>query len=219
MIDKKCLHQTMWAFFCADYRHNTTTAETSPIYSNNTFTFASDHSSLLGMRPKGQGKTLESLTLHFGHTDNGYIISIKNKGNYHNKIICKGALDLLGAKKSDTTNPTIFTLTDHRNNVITLDDISAPHLPISIKSGKKTCRRIQNKRFALYIPRRNRRTIKGNFCFEYSKKRCGIEFLIGAIARPVMPIYRFSHSDLWCYRLLCPPRTLWERACPRWRHP
>lgn len=113
---------------------------TVTLFSGGFFTGApqtSDHSSLLGMRPKGQGKTIESLKLHFGHTDDGYIISIKNKGIYHNKIICTGALDLLGAKDPDTTDPTIFTLTDHRNNAITLDHICAPHLPISIKSGEK----------------------------------------------------------------------------------
>lgn len=96
-----------------------------------------DHSSLLGMRPKGQGGTAAPLKLHFQHTADGYILSIKNTGEHHKKLISNIWLEALGAKSPDTDKPTLFTLIDHQNKAITLENITTAHSPVSLMTENK----------------------------------------------------------------------------------
>ncbi|MCQ6259916.1 hypothetical protein [Pseudomonas sp. Q11] len=96
-----------------------------------------DHSSLLGMRPKGQNLSAAALKLHFRHTSDGYSLVIKNTGEHDNKFIGKRWLEVLGAQDSGTDDPMLFTLVDHQNNAITLKNISSPHLPVSLMTEKK----------------------------------------------------------------------------------
>ncbi|WLH12012.1 hypothetical protein PSH58_24790 [Pseudomonas hefeiensis] len=96
-----------------------------------------DHSSLLGMRPKGQNLSATPLKLHFRHTNDGYSLVIKNTGEHDNKLIGKRWLEVLGAQDSGTDDPMFFTLVDHQNNAITLKNIFTPHLPVSLMTENK----------------------------------------------------------------------------------
>lgn len=95
-----------------------------------------DHSSLLGLRRNEQAGVVQSLKLHFRHTASGYILSIKNKGEYYNKLVSESWLEVLGAVDSDEENPTAFTLIDHNNKPVTLDNL-ATHSPISLRTEDK----------------------------------------------------------------------------------
>lgn len=98
---------------------------------------AHDHSSLLGMHPDARGPDTPPLKLHFRHTADGYILSIKNPGEYYDKLISRSWLDVLGAQHSNTRHPTLFTLVDHRRNIITRKDITSIHLPVSLMTANQ----------------------------------------------------------------------------------
>lgn len=91
-----------------------------------------DHSRLLGIRPNEQGGSVHPLKLHFRYTANGYVLSIKNSGEYYNKLISESWLNVLGAVDSDDDDPTTFTLIDHKNRPITLDNTTPTHIPVSL---------------------------------------------------------------------------------------
>ena len=92
-----------------------------------------DHSALLGIRPNAQGGASKPLKLLFRHTNDGYILSIKNTGEYYNKVMGERWLEVLGALDADD-NAIPFTLIDPQNNTLTLDDLTATHSPISLRS-------------------------------------------------------------------------------------
>lgn len=96
-----------------------------------------DHSHLLGIRPNGQIGEVTSLKLHFLHTADGYILTIKNKGDYYNRIISENWLNTFEAMDTETDKPTAFTLLNHQDAVVTLDNLSTPHSPISLKIEDK----------------------------------------------------------------------------------
>ncbi|WP_420231101.1 hypothetical protein ACN079_17335 [Pseudomonas sp. ABY48] len=96
-----------------------------------------DHSSLLGMRAEDQGACNEPLQLHFRPTAKGYILTLKNTGEYHNKLISKSWLEVFGARDPNTRNPTLFSLIDHQHNIITRKNIKSRHVPISLMTGNK----------------------------------------------------------------------------------
>lgn len=95
-----------------------------------------DHSRLLGMRPEGPGAAVAPLMLHWRHTPDGYILTIKNQGEHYNKLLSRRWLEVLGAENSNIDNPTLFTLVDHQNNnIITQKNISAAHCPVSLRTA------------------------------------------------------------------------------------
>ncbi|WP_256356872.1 hypothetical protein [Pseudomonas sp. PDM32] len=96
-----------------------------------------DHSHLLGIRPNEQIGEVTSLKLHFLHTADGYILTIKNKGDYYNRIISENWIDTFEAMDSDTDEPTAFTLLNHQGAVVTLDNLPATHSQISLKIEDK----------------------------------------------------------------------------------
>lgn len=95
-----------------------------------------DHSSMLGIRPNEQSGAVKSLKLHFRHTADGYILSIKNTGEYYNKLVSESWLEILGAVDSND-DPIIFTLLDHQNKPITLDNLPDTHSPVSLRTKDK----------------------------------------------------------------------------------
>ncbi|MGN8345924.1 hypothetical protein ACLEJQ_20205 [Pseudomonas sp. SMV71] len=96
-----------------------------------------DHSSLLGMYPNARDTDSPPLRLHFRHTADGYILSIKNPGEYYDKLISRSWLEVLGAQHPNTRNPTLFNLVDHRQNIITRKDISSIHSPVSLMTTNR----------------------------------------------------------------------------------
>jgi hypothetical protein len=96
-----------------------------------------DHSRLLGIRPNEQIGQVTSLKLHFLHTPDGYILTIKNKGEYYNRIINENGLDVFEPMDSDTDDPTAFILLNHQGTPVTLDNLQATHSPISLKIKDK----------------------------------------------------------------------------------
>jgi hypothetical protein len=96
-----------------------------------------DHSSLLGLRRHEQGEAVKPLKLHFRHTAGGYILSIKNAGEYYNKLMSESWLEVLGAVDPDKEQPTVFTLIDHNNKPVTLDNLPATHSPVSLRTKDK----------------------------------------------------------------------------------
>lgn len=96
-----------------------------------------DHSHLLGLRPNEQIGKVIPLKLHFRHTPDGYILTIKNNGDYYNQVISKNGLDTFEAMDSDTDDPITFTLIDHQGAAITLDNLQAAHSPISLRIKDK----------------------------------------------------------------------------------
>ena len=96
-----------------------------------------DHSHLLGMRPEGHEVRSEPLRLHFGHTPDGYILTLKNSGEHCDKQLGKHWFEVLGARDPDTRNPTFFTLVDHQQNIITRKNITSSHTPITLMTAHK----------------------------------------------------------------------------------
>lgn len=96
-----------------------------------------DHSCLLGMDPQAPGVDTTPLRLHFGYTAQGYILTIKNPGEYYDKLISRSWLEVLGAQHSDTRNPTLFNLVDYRDNIITRKDITSIHAPVSLLTSNR----------------------------------------------------------------------------------
>ncbi|WP_214512575.1 hypothetical protein [Pseudomonas brassicacearum] len=96
-----------------------------------------DHSSLLGMRAEDQGVHSEPLRLHLRHTAGGYLLTLKNTGEHDNKLISKSRFEILGAKDPDTKNPTLFTLVDFQNNVLTPETIKPGHTRISLMTANR----------------------------------------------------------------------------------
>jgi hypothetical protein len=97
-----------------------------------------DHSSLLGLRPQGEGTPVMPLKVHFQPTTKGYVLSIKNHGDHYEHFIGKGWQEVLGAKKPNTHTPLTFTLVDHEKNIITPSDMTArPLLASLITSNNK----------------------------------------------------------------------------------
>ncbi|AKJ97974.1 MULTISPECIES: hypothetical protein [Pseudomonas] len=89
-----------------------------------------DHSSLLGMHAKASGGAVAPLMLHFRHSADGYTLWIKTPGEHHDKFIGKSWFDALGVK--DSGQASTFRLVNPKNRVITLDDITAQHSPLSL---------------------------------------------------------------------------------------
>ena len=97
-----------------------------------------DHSHLLGMRPEAPGTRGEPLRLHFRHTAGGYLLTLKNTGEHYNKLLSKSWFEVLGAKDPTTKNPTLFTLIDFQQKVITPATIKSGHTRISLMTaGRK----------------------------------------------------------------------------------
>lgn len=94
-----------------------------------------DHSHLLGMRAEAQGTAPTQLILHFRPTPHGYILTLKNPGEYHNAVISKSWLEVLGAVHPNTVDPTRFILIDQQHNIITRKNINAQHTPISLMTA------------------------------------------------------------------------------------
>ena len=94
-----------------------------------------DHSHLLGMRPHGQGAAAQPLRLDFRATQAGYRLFIKNPGEHYNKLIGKRWLEVLGVTDSHIDNPTVVTLINHQDNIITRADIKARHTPVSLMTA------------------------------------------------------------------------------------
>ncbi|MED7669257.1 hypothetical protein GXB78_18815 [Pseudomonas moraviensis subsp. stanleyae] len=92
-----------------------------------------DQSHLLGIRINEQSGRIKPLKLHFGHTPDGYILTVKNPGNYFNQVISNHWLDTVEAVKPDTDNPSKFMLVDHSGSAITLDNLPGVHTPVSLK--------------------------------------------------------------------------------------
>lgn len=92
-----------------------------------------DHSHLLGMRINEQCGRTKPLKLHFSHTPDGYILSVKNQGAYYNQLISNRWLDTVQAVDSDIDNPSTFTLLDHNGAAITLDNLRETHSPVSLR--------------------------------------------------------------------------------------
>lgn len=91
-----------------------------------------DHSSLMGIRPKDECGSIKSLRLHFRYTASGYIISIKNRGEYYNKIISESWLEFLGAKDCNIDEPSIYSLVDFHNKPVTLENLPDIHNRVCI---------------------------------------------------------------------------------------
>ncbi|MGX4727373.1 hypothetical protein LOY64_25615 [Pseudomonas corrugata] len=108
----------------------TITAFSGGFFSGKAHTY--DHSSLLGIHTKSQDVPLPPLKLHFRHTAGGYTLSIKNQGEHHNRFIGRSWFEVLGVKDTDT--PSVFTLVDHQNRTITLENITTRHSPLSLKT-------------------------------------------------------------------------------------
>ncbi|MDO7900222.1 hypothetical protein [Pseudomonas citrulli] len=89
-----------------------------------------DHSSLLGMHPKSSGGNVPPLLLYFRHAAGGYTLWIKSPGEHHDKFIGKNGFDALGAKNAG--KPVLFKLVDSKQRVVTLNDITAKHSPLSL---------------------------------------------------------------------------------------
>ncbi|AXP05366.1 hypothetical protein ACWA6H_25675 [Pseudomonas bijieensis] len=96
-----------------------------------------DHSHLLGMRAEDPRTRGEPLRLHFRHTANGYILTLKNTGEHYNKVLSKSWFEVLGAKDPNTKKPTLFTLIDFQQNVITPKNIKSGHTRISLMTANK----------------------------------------------------------------------------------
>jgi hypothetical protein len=96
-----------------------------------------DHSHLLGIRPNAQAGVVKPLKLHFRHTADGYLLSIKNPGEYYNRLISQSWQEVLGAMNSGIDDPTVFTLINHQGKPITLADIASQHSPISLMTEDK----------------------------------------------------------------------------------
>ena len=96
-----------------------------------------DHSKRLGIRPNQQIGEVTPLTPHFRHTAEGYILSIKNTGEYYNHIISEKALDTFGVIDSDADDPTVFTLVNQQGKPITLDNLRNTHSAVSLKIKDK----------------------------------------------------------------------------------
>lgn len=96
-----------------------------------------DHSQRLGICPNEQIGEVTPLTLHFRHTTDGYILSIKNTGEYYNQLICEKALDTLGVTAPDADEPTAFTLLNPQGQPVTLDNLRNTHSAVSIKIKDK----------------------------------------------------------------------------------
>ena len=92
-----------------------------------------DHSALLGIRPNAQPGASTPLQLLFRYTQDGYTLSIQNSGEYYNKVIGERWLEVLGAVDFDG-DPTVFTLVDPKNKIMTLDNLPATPSPISLRS-------------------------------------------------------------------------------------
>jgi hypothetical protein len=76
-----------------------------------------DHSQRLGIRPNEQIGEVAPLTLHFRHTADGYILSIKNTGEYYNQIISEKALDTFAAIDSDAETRQPLPLSTNKANL------------------------------------------------------------------------------------------------------
>lgn len=96
-----------------------------------------DHSQRLGIRPNEQIGEVAPLTLHFRHTADGYILSIKNTGEYYNQIISEQALDTFAVIGSDADDPTAFTLVNQQGQPVTLDNLRNTHSAVSLKIKDK----------------------------------------------------------------------------------
>ncbi|MBC3386848.1 hypothetical protein [Pseudomonas sp. SWRI179] len=96
-----------------------------------------DHSHLLGMRAEDPRTRGEPLRLHFRHTAGGYLLTIKNTGDHYNKLIGKSLLEVLGAKDPNTQEPTLFTLIDVQQNVISPENIKSGHTRVSLMTANK----------------------------------------------------------------------------------
>ncbi|SCW93646.1 hypothetical protein [Pseudomonas sp. NFACC05-1] len=94
-----------------------------------------DHSHLLGMHAEAQGTASTQLMLHFRPTPNGYILTLKNPGEYYNRLISKSWLEVLGAVHPNTANPTRFILVDQQHNIITRKNINTQHTPLSLMTA------------------------------------------------------------------------------------
>jgi hypothetical protein len=92
-----------------------------------------DQSHLLGIRSNEQSGRIKPLKLHFGHTPDGYILTVKNQGNYFNQVISNHWLDTVEAVKPDTDNLSTFILVDHSGTAITLDNLTGVHTAVSLK--------------------------------------------------------------------------------------
>lgn len=95
-----------------------------------------DHSALLGILPSPQRGQDKPLRLHFRHTESGYVISIKNQGEYYNKIISQRWQEVMGAVDSNIDDPAAFTLVDPQNKPIKLENLTTPHSPVSLMTSK-----------------------------------------------------------------------------------
>lgn len=96
-----------------------------------------DHSHLLGMRAEDPRTRGEPLRLHFRHTADGYILTLKNTGDYYNKLLSRSWLEVLGAQDPTTKNPTRFTLIDFQQNVIRPENIKSGHTRISLMTANR----------------------------------------------------------------------------------
>ncbi|WP_413792721.1 MULTISPECIES: hypothetical protein [unclassified Pseudomonas] len=96
-----------------------------------------DHSHLLGMRAEDPRTRGEPLQLHFRHTAGGYLLTIKNTGEHYNKLLSKSWFEVLGANDPNTKNPTLFTLIDFQQNVITPGNIKSGHTLVSLMTAHK----------------------------------------------------------------------------------
>lgn len=96
-----------------------------------------DHSSLFGIRPNAQCGPVQPLKLHFRHTAEGYVLSIKNEGENYNKKVSESWLEVLGAVDSEEDDPTVFTLVNQQNKPVILNDLRTVHSPISLMTEDK----------------------------------------------------------------------------------
>lgn len=91
-----------------------------------------DHSALLGILPNAQSGPVRPLILHLRHTSAGYILSIKNKGEYYDRIVSQSWQEILGAADSNISEPSVFTIIDQHNKPIAFDNPAAIHTPVSL---------------------------------------------------------------------------------------
>lgn len=96
-----------------------------------------DHSHLLGMRTEDPRTRGEPLRLHFRHTASGYLLTIKNAGEHYNKLLSKSWFEVLGAQDPNTKKPTLFTLIDFQQNVLTPKTIKPGHSRISLMTANR----------------------------------------------------------------------------------
>lgn len=96
-----------------------------------------DHSDLLGLRPRAQAVESRPLALHFRHTDDGYILSVKNPGVYYGRVISEQALDAFEAVGSDDEDATIFNLITPEDTPLSTKLLSNKQLLISLKIKDK----------------------------------------------------------------------------------